>query len=69
MLTAIPATEQIPEMVNLYKVEIPVSTARSKVRQEFERNRYVNDLRTIDVLVFKGHAEFQELNNFWKQET
>ncbi|BFZ55322.1 ndufa6 NADH-ubiquinone oxidoreductase subunit [Savitreella phatthalungensis] len=59
----------VPEMVNMYNLEIPISTVRSKVRQEFERNRYVQDLGVTDVLIFKAHAEFQELNNFWKQQT
>lgn len=56
-------------MVNLYQMELPVSTVRSKIRQEFERNRYVSDLPTIDVLLFKGQAEYQEINNFWKQQS
>lgn len=60
---------KIPDMVNLYQMELPVSTVRSKVRQEFERNRYLSDLPTIDVLLFKGQVEYQELNNFWKQQT
>ncbi len=41
----------------------------NEIRQEFERNRYVNNLPVINVLLFKGQAEFQELNNFWKQQT
>ncbi|ORY86327.1 NADH dehydrogenase 1 alpha subcomplex 6 [Protomyces lactucae-debilis] len=59
----------IPEMINLYELELPVSVVRSKVRQEFERNRYVMDLPTVDILLHKGQAEYQELNNFWKQQS
>jgi len=57
-----------PEVVALYLLEIPVSAIRSKVRQEFERHRYVTDLNTIDVLLFKGQAELQETLNYWKQK-
>ncbi|CCG81485.1 putative NADH-ubiquinone oxidoreductase B14 subunit [Taphrina deformans PYCC 5710] len=59
----------VPDMVNLYEMELPVSTVRSKIRQEFERNRYVSDLPTIDVLLFKGQIEYQETVNFWKQQS
>jgi NADH dehydrogenase (ubiquinone) 1 alpha subcomplex subunit 6 len=29
----------------------------------------VNDLRVIDILIFKGRAEYQEVANVWKLET
>ncbi|KAI9662028.1 MAG: hypothetical protein M1831_002943 [Alyxoria varia] len=46
---------------------MPVPAIRTKVRQEFERNRYVNQLPTVDVLIFKSQTEFQETMNYWKQ--
>ncbi|KAI9741932.1 MAG: hypothetical protein M1834_000321 [Cirrosporium novae-zelandiae] len=46
---------------------MPVSQIRTKVRQEFERHRYVNQLKTVDVLISNSHSEFQETLNFWKQ--
>lgn len=61
--------KQVPDMVNLYQIELPISTVRSKIRQEFERNRYISDLPTIDIILFKGQIEYQELNNFWKQQS
>ncbi|KAH7117151.1 hypothetical protein B0J11DRAFT_442802 [Dendryphion nanum] len=56
-----------PEIQNMYTLSIPVSTLRTKIRQEFERHRYVNQLRTVDVLLFNSHQEFQETLNYWKQ--
>ena len=38
---------------------MPVSAIRTKVRQEFERHRYVKQLKTVDVLLFNSHQEFQ----------
>lgn len=38
---------------------MPVSTLRTKMRQEFERHRYVNQMKTVDVLLFNSHQEFQ----------
>jgi hypothetical protein len=43
----------------MYSLNLPVSTIRTKIRQEFERHRYVQQLQTVDVLLFKSHSEFQ----------
>ncbi|KAJ4302784.1 hypothetical protein N0V90_001675 [Kalmusia sp. IMI 367209] len=56
-----------PEIQNMYTLSMPVSQLRTKMRQEFERHRYVNQLRTVDVLLFNSHQEFQETLNYWKQ--
>ncbi|KAM0700036.1 hypothetical protein Q7P36_000247 [Cladosporium allicinum] len=58
-----------PEIQTMYTLNIPVSTIRTKMRQEFERHRYVSKLKTTDVLIYNSHAEFQETLNFWKQLT
>ncbi|RMJ21539.1 nadh-ubiquinone oxidoreductase [Aspergillus sp. HF37] len=51
----------------MYSLNIPVSAIRTKIRQEFEKNRYVKQLSVIDVLLFQSNTEFQETLNFWKQ--
>ena len=43
----------------MYSLNLPVSTIRTKIRQEFERHRYVQQLQTVDVLITKSHMEFQ----------
>ena len=43
----------------MYSLNMPVSAIRTKVRQEFERHRYVAQLKTVDVLLFNSHQEFQ----------
>jgi hypothetical protein len=48
-----------PEIVETYGLVIPVSAVRSRIRQEFERHRYVKELAVIDVILFKGQAEYQ----------
>ncbi|KAM0719232.1 hypothetical protein Q7P37_005137 [Cladosporium fusiforme] len=58
-----------PEIQTMYALNMPVSTIRTKMRQEFERHRYVSKLKTVDFLIYKSHAEFQETLNFWKQLT
>jgi len=56
-----------PEIQQMYSLNMPVSQLRTKVRQEFERHRYVNKLPVVDMLLFQSHAEFQETLNYWKQ--
>jgi NADH dehydrogenase (ubiquinone) 1 alpha subcomplex subunit 6 len=60
-------TRQAPEIQTMYSLNLPVSTLRTKIRQEFERHRYVNQMKTVDVLLFNSHQEFQETLNYWKQ--
>jgi len=43
----------------MYSVPLPVSAIRTRIRQEFERHRYVNKLPVVDVLIQKGNADYQ----------
>ena len=43
----------------MYSLNMPVSALRTKMRQEFERHRYVNQVAVVDVLLFQSHSEFQ----------
>ncbi len=50
---------QAPEVQQMYSLNMPVSKIRTKVRSEFEKHRYVNQLGVVDVLLFQSHSEFQ----------
>ncbi|KAL2913178.1 ndufa6 NADH-ubiquinone oxidoreductase subunit [Polyrhizophydium stewartii] len=56
-----------PAIVDQYRLEVTPEMVRRRVRQEFEKHRYVRDLQVIDVLLFKGRIEYEETMNFWKQ--
>ncbi|KAJ5715117.1 NADH dehydrogenase (complex I) alpha subcomplex subunit 6 [Penicillium malachiteum] len=56
-----------PEIQTMYSLNMPVSAIRTKIRQEFEKHRYVSQLNAVDVLLYQSHAEFQETLNYWKQ--
>jgi len=56
-----------PEIATMYSLNMPVSALRTKMRQEFERHRYVNQVAVVDVLLARSHAEYQETLNYWKQ--
>lgn len=49
------------DSTQLYALNVPASAIRAKVRQEFERNRHVDDLEAADILLLKGYQEFQEV--------
>ncbi|KAH8194186.1 hypothetical protein TruAng_011645 [Truncatella angustata] len=48
-----------PEIQTMYSVPFPVSVIRTRMRQEFERHRYVNKLPVVDVLLMQNNAEYQ----------
>ncbi|KAJ3369257.1 NADH dehydrogenase 1 alpha subcomplex subunit 6 ndufa6 [Kappamyces sp. JEL0680] len=58
-----------PEICDIYKLEIDARTVQRRVRQEWEKNRFIRDLNMIDILLFKGRAELEETMNIWKQPT
>lgn len=58
---------QIPYMVLEHDVPITVEAGRKKLRELFEKNRHVTDIRTIDMLVIKGQMELVEVVKHWKQ--
>lgn len=58
-----------PEITQLYALNVPASAIRAKIRNDFERNKNVTDLQTIDILLTKGYMEYQETVNCWKMES
>ncbi|KAL1914933.1 uncharacterized protein VTP21DRAFT_7849 [Calcarisporiella thermophila] len=54
---------------SLYLLDMPSSSVRNKIREEFEKNRHVSDIKVIDVLIAKGRMEYQETMNLWKEKS
>jgi hypothetical protein len=50
-------------------VNIPATAIRAKVREQFEKNKFVDDLEAVDILLLKGYQEYQETVNAWKMES
>ena len=38
------------------------------MRQRFEKNKYVDDLEVVDILLHKSYVDFQETINAWKMD-
>ena len=43
----------------MYSLNKPVAELRTKMRQEFERHRFVKQIQVVDMLLFQSNAEFQ----------
>ncbi|KAJ1845626.1 ndufa6 NADH-ubiquinone oxidoreductase subunit [Coemansia sp. RSA 486] len=59
--------KNVPQIMIDYHLCMPQSVVRAKIRENFEKNRYVSNARTIDVLLLKGQMDFDETLNVWKQ--
>jgi NADH dehydrogenase (ubiquinone) 1 alpha subcomplex subunit 6 len=53
-------------MIAVYSLNYSPQYVRHLLRQRFEANRDVTDLRAINVLLLKSRQEFQETMNGWK---
>ncbi|XP_072030029.1 NADH dehydrogenase [ubiquinone] 1 alpha subcomplex subunit 6-like [Amphiura filiformis] len=58
---------EVPHAVRNFQLDISVKQGRDKVREMFEKNAHIKDLRTIDLLVIKGKQELEETIYIWKQ--
>lgn len=56
-------------MIVKYPLDIPSSLGRARVRAEFEKTRFIQDLPVLNVLIIKGTMELIEAHNKWKQKT
>ena len=54
----------------MFEYDIPKdeTQCRAKLREEFNKNRHVKDVRVIDMLVVKGQMELVETVKRWKQK-
>ncbi|XP_043500947.1 NADH dehydrogenase [ubiquinone] 1 alpha subcomplex subunit 6 [Polistes fuscatus] len=57
---------QVPIMLHEYDIPYTQKQCLEKVRSEFLRNKYVTDVRVIDLLIIKGQMELQEIVTRWK---
>ncbi len=47
------------EISEMYALNMATAGVRTKIRQEFERQRFVSDIRVINIIYAKGQMEFQ----------
>ncbi|XP_022113863.2 NADH dehydrogenase [ubiquinone] 1 alpha subcomplex subunit 6 [Pieris rapae] len=59
---------QIPYIVKDYDIPKSEQQCRAKLKEYFHKNKAVNDIRVIDLLVIKGQMELKEVIHIWKQK-
>ncbi|CAN7948504.1 unnamed protein product, partial [Ixodes pacificus] len=68
---------QMPSIVKMYDIPVTAEQGRTKLRQEFLRNKHVRDIRSIDLLLFccwipsplQGQMELVETLKIFKQKS
>lgn len=51
-----------------YDIPKSIEQCRTKLREQFDKNAGVKDIRVSDMLVIKGQMELQETVEIWKQK-
>jgi len=51
-----------------YDIPLQLPDLKAKLREEFLKNKHVEDIRVIDMLVIKGQMELKETAEQWKQK-
>ncbi len=60
--------KELPRVLTLYDIDLPVSEARAGIRSLFNDNSKIMDVRIRDMLVEKGYMELEETLLQYKQK-
>ena len=60
---------ELPRVMTIYDVDIPLKTARAAISYHFRKNERLEDGRVIGLLIAKGYMELEETLKQWKQKT
>ncbi|ESO84947.1 hypothetical protein LOTGIDRAFT_204660 [Lottia gigantea] len=58
---------QLPFTAREYYVPVSLEQYRAKLREEFDKNKHLTDIRAIDIAIIKGQMELVETMKIWKQ--
>jgi len=58
---------QLPYIILDYDVPKTLPQLQVKLREEFLKNKHVQDIRVVDMLCLKGQMELKEVAERWKQ--
>lgn len=57
----------LPNALFKYELDVSLPEAQRRVRLQFERNRNISDLDSINLAILNGTTELIEIHNVWKQ--
>lgn len=55
-----PRQRELPRVLTIYDIDIPVPEARNSIRSKFEQYSKIKDARVIDMLIEKGYMDLEE---------
>ncbi|XP_014367310.1 NADH dehydrogenase [ubiquinone] 1 alpha subcomplex subunit 6 [Papilio machaon] len=58
----------IPYILKYFDIPKNQEDCRKKLREYFYRNKFVTDVRVVDILVIKGYMELKEVTHQWQQK-
>jgi len=61
--------KEVPRVLTIYDIDIPLPKARNSVRTWFQENSSVKDPRVIDMLIEKGYMNLEETLLQYKQRS
>ena len=61
--------KELPRVMAIYDVDMPLKEARSAITYHFRKNHGLQDGRVIGLLIAKGYMELEETLKQWKQKT
>eukprot|EP00981_Chlorochromonas_danica_P000319 scaffold85_cov175-Ochromonas_danica.AAC.4 len=61
--------KELPRVLVLYDVDMPIKQARDRVGYHFRKHSHLQDGRVIGLLLAKGYMELEETLMQWKQKT
>jgi NADH dehydrogenase (ubiquinone) 1 alpha subcomplex subunit 6 len=59
---------EVPRAIQLFNLPVSEDVVKRRVRQEFRKHAHLTDVDAIDVLLFRGRNELEEVRNMWKQK-
>lgn len=58
---------ELPRVLTIYDIDMPLPDARKAVRGYFNENAYVRDPRVVEMIIEKGYMELEETLLHYKQ--
>mmetsp|Transcript_10764 Transcript_10764/g.15742 ORF Transcript_10764/g.15742 Transcript_10764/m.15742 type:complete len:123 (-) Transcript_10764:352-720(-) len=59
--------KEVPKVLTIYDIDIPIPEARATIRNQFRKNAAVKDSRVVEMLVERGYMELEDTLLQWKQ--
>ena len=51
---------EVPRVLTIYDIDIPLSEAQDSIRTQFQKYAAVKDQRVVDMLIEKGYMDLEE---------